>query len=172
MIILGWGLFIFIIGLSLHFLVWKVHLPKRQVKTFLQIFFLVLFFFLLGLIWAGKVFPSSSILPHGIWELVHISVLTISIILAYMMSYPGIEGDSPSLVIVIAISNAGPEGLEKTILKQNLNDDLLVRPRVRDLLLDKMAYSKGGKYFLTTKGKVMARIFIFYRNLLYLPKGG
>jgi len=35
-----------------------------------------------------------------------------------------------------------------------------------------MAYMDGDKYRLTPKGVLMARIFLFYRKLLDVPKGG
>jgi hypothetical protein len=172
MVIFFWGIFIFLFSLAVQIFVWKIHLPKRQVKTLLQIFFLTLFFLLLGLVWAGNNFPEQSNLPHTLWEFIHLGFFNALIIFCYMMTYPGIEGDSPSLAIVLAISNAGKGGLEKSILKESLNDDLLVRPRIRDMILDNMAYLKKDKYFLTPKGRFIAQIFIFYRNLLGLPKGG
>ena len=137
-----------------------------------QIYFLVLIMALPGLLLAGSIFHDNSLLPHSLWEFMHIGFLTTVLILSYMNTYPGIEGDSPSLVIVLNIAKAGPDGLQKEVLETTLNDDLLVRPRIRDLLLDQMAYLEDDKYYLTTKGLIMAKVFTFYRNLQGLPKGG
>jgi len=172
MTVLLWGILIFVFGFALHFLIWKVRLPQRQVKTFLQIFFGVWIISIFSLIGIENSFPDNPLLPHTLWEYIHISFLTLVIVLSYMNTYPGIEADSPTLVIVHAIKNAGSEGLEKSSLEKKLNNDVLVSPRIQDLLTDHMAYLDGSILRLTSKGKLMARIFIFYRSLMKAPKGG
>ena len=96
----------------------------------------------------------------------------LSLLLAYMITYTALEADSPSLVMVMAISSAAPDGLDKTRFDQMMSDDTLIVPRIKDLVLDKMAYVDGEKYHLTPKGILMAQIFVFYRKLLAAPKGG
>jgi len=172
MAVLLWGIMIFIFGFAIHILVWKIRLPKRQVKTFMQIFAGVWFLSLISLIGLGITFPDNALLPHTYWEFIHISLLTLVIVLSYMNTYPGIEADSPTLVIVDAIQSAGPKGLEQLSLEKKLNDDILVSPRIEDLLTDQMAYLDGSTLRLTQKGRIMARLFIFYRSLMKAPKGG
>lgn len=89
-----------------------------------------------------------------------------------MITYSAIEADSPSLVMVMAIANAGPDGMDAREFEATLNDDLLIKPRVADLITDKMAYKEGNRYRLTGKGLLFANIFIYYRMLLRAPKGG
>jgi predicted transcriptional regulator len=56
---------------------------------------------------------------------------------------------------------------------QRLNDDLLVKPRIEDLLRDKLVCMDGEKYLLTPKGNSFVTIITFYRKLINLPvKGG
>ena len=100
------------------------------------------------------------------------SLFFISLALAYIISYSGVEADSPSLVMTLTIANAGPEGLDKKEFDKIMTNDILVKPRIRDLLLDKMAYKEGDKYKITPKGILFARIFIIYRKLLNAQKGG
>ena len=89
-----------------------------------------------------------------------------------MITYTAIEADSPSLVLIMKVSEAGSEGLDSKKLEQMMSDDILVIPRLEDLVLDKMAYINGNRYFLTAKGVLMVRIFLYYRKLLGAPKGG
>ena len=96
----------------------------------------------------------------------------VSLLLAYMITYTALEADSPSLVMVMTIGSAGPEGLDKKKFDRLMSDDTLIVPRIEDLVLDKMVYMDGDKYRLTPKGVLMARIFVFYRKLLGAPKGG
>lgn len=89
-----------------------------------------------------------------------------------MITYSAIEADSPSLVMIRAVAKAGSGGLNKKEFEKTMNDDLLVIPRVRDLLNDKMAYIDGEKYRLTPKGFLFARLFVLSRKILNAPKGG
>ena len=89
-----------------------------------------------------------------------------------MITYSAIEVDSPSLVMINAIAKAGKEGLDEKLFYQMMNGDILIKPRINDLLNDKMAYLEGYKYKLTPKGRLLVRIFILYRKLLNAPKGG
>lgn len=170
--ILIWGLSLLILAFLLHVFVWKIHLPKRQTKTMLLIFFGTL---ILGsaYLWTH---PSYSLFgidtPVGWTEYVRIALMFTAFTLAYMITYSGLEADSPSLVMVLSIAQAGPEGLSKNVFFQQMTDDILIKPRVRDLLTDKMAYLDGDTYRLTPKGVLLANIFVVYRNILGAGKGG
>ena len=89
-----------------------------------------------------------------------------------MITYTALEADSPSLVMIRAIGNTKDKGLPKELFNKMLSDDVLIKPRIEDLLLDKMAYLDGDKYYLSKKGILMARIFVFYRGLMNVSKGG
>ncbi len=70
------------------------------------------------------------------------------------------------------VAETGTEGINKEDYLKTLSDDVLVKPRIRDLVRDKLAYLEGGRYRLTPKGKNLAQIFIFFRSILKAPKGG
>lgn len=139
---------------------------------------MLLMFF--GTLIAGSVFlwthPTFSLLgidAPAVWtEYVRIALLFTAFTLAYMITYSGLEADSPSLVMVLSIARAGPEGLSKDVFYQQMTDDILIKPRVRDLLTDHMAYLDGDTYRLTPKGILLARIFVTYRSILGAGKGG
>ncbi|HOW90204.1 MAG TPA: hypothetical protein PL037_07965, partial [Elusimicrobiales bacterium] len=71
-----------------------------------------------------------------------------------------------------AVAGAGPDGMEEDALRRYFNDDRMVKPRIRDLLLDKLARKDGGLYRLTAKGRLFAALFMSYRFLLGRGKGG
>ena len=173
MLVLIYSLLLFSIAFIFHVVLWKIRLPKRQTKVLLQIFFGILSAGILSLI-SISFFVSEvdSIVPQKIPEYLHICLLFISLTLSYMITYSALEADSPTLVMVMTIKKAGQEGLDKKEFDSMLNDDLLIKPRIRDLITDKMAYLDGEKYKLTTKGVLFAQIFIWYRKLLNAPKGG
>ncbi|PIQ99600.1 MAG: hypothetical protein COV66_10625 [Nitrospinae bacterium CG11_big_fil_rev_8_21_14_0_20_45_15] len=161
----------FLLAFIIQWLIWKIRLPKRQAKTLLQIFFAtgIVFLCALGFLSANG---GGDLMPKTVSEYLHISLLFLVLTLSYLNTYPGLEADSPSLVIVMTIHKAGDQGLPVNEFYQILNDDLLVKPRIRDLLTDHMAVLKEGRYCLTPKGKLMAQLFGFYRSLLGASKGG
>jgi hypothetical protein len=171
--VLLFGSALFALAFLAHIILWKVRLPRRQIKAILQIFFGTL---LLGLVFLHYASPSFGLLgqaaPEKLFEYMHICLYFVSLTLAYMITYTGIEADSPSLVMVMRIAGAGRDGLVREDFERAMSDELLVIPRVRDLVLDKMVRLEGDKYLLTPKGILFARIFIFYRALLNAPKGG
>lgn len=171
--VLLYGSLIFALAFVLHVVWWKIHLPARQTKVLLILFF-------------GSVFVGSFILhryalkisifglhpPSDASEYVQLVIYFASLTVAYMITYSAIEADSPSLLIVMRISDAGCSGLSRQVLTGDMDDSVLVEPRIKDLLIDKMAVMRGEKYLLTTKGLLMARLFTFYRDLMRADKGG
>lgn len=74
--------------------------------------------------------------------------------------------------MILKINEAGSKGFDKEIFERELTDDILIKPRVKDLLEDKMVYIDREKYKPTLKGILFVRIFILYRKLLNARKGG
>ena len=169
-----WGGGAFLVSFFIHLAVWRIKLPKRQTKTLLLIMFCALGAVLLLL----RAYGSSLAWLYGLpcpvtaGDYLHLALLDISLILSYMITYSALEADSPSLVIAMTVAGAGPGGMAESEFNEFVNDDKLVKPRIRDLVLDKMAYMDNGKYRLTSKGFIFARLFIFYRALLGRGKGG
>ena len=173
MTILFWGSALFISAFLIHLVLWKIRLPKRQTKTILQIFFAVL---IIGILVLCNL-PDSPVFwgitpPVSFAEYIQISSFFISLTLAYMITYSALEADSPSLVIVTTIANSGPSGLDKKCFDELMNDNVLVKPRVRDLLLNKMVEMDEDRYVLTPKGALFARIFIIYREMMNVSRKG
>lgn len=164
--VLFWGFSIFCMGFLLHLIVWKIYLPKRQTKVLLQILFGTLFVVLGVLLTKLEIEVFGIKAPKNAIEYFHVSLFFITLSFSYMITYSALEADSPSLVMIMSIANAGKKGLDRMALQTNLSDDLLIKPRVMDLILDKMAYMDGEKICLTSKGVIFAKIFILYRNLM------
>ncbi len=173
MLVLLYSLLLFSMAFVFHIVLWKTRLPKRQTKVLLQIFFGTLIIGVLSLISISLLIPEfDNLIPMKPPEYLHICLIFASLTLSYMITYSALEADSPTLVMVMTIAKAGVEGLDKKEFDQRLNDDLLIKPRIRDLTIDKMAYIYGDKYKLSRKGILFARIFIVFRKLLNASKGG
>ena len=169
--VLFWSLILLSIAFLLHLLIWKIHLPTRQTRALLLIFSGTLMVGLLCLWGIQDVLPSRMI-PTFFPQYPHIALFFTSCTLAYLITYSAIEADSPSLVMMMTIADAGPDGLPKARFEQLMTDDLLIIPRIRDLGRDEMVMLADGKYVLTPKGKGFVRIFIWYRRILGLAEKG
>ena len=149
----------FFIALSVHFVIWKVCLPKKNRPVVLvNIFF-------------GVLLIGVAILGNYLQYMDYI-ILYCSLAFAYILSYPAMEADSPSLAITYNIAKAAKAGLAKLELYKIMTDQTLVVARINDLLSDGLICIKSERYFLTSKGLFLARLFVGFRKLLNLPKGG
>ncbi len=168
-----WGSMLLCAAFAIHYAVWRLRLPRRQNKTLLEIFFGTL---LSGLcimrILHGLGTAFDHYLLQGIAEHIQASVLFLSCTFAYMITYSAIEVDSPSLLMTLAIAQAGADGIDKSEFEARMTDDILTRPRLQDLITDHMTRFDGKRYILTKKGAMVARIFVTYRRMLNLDKGG
>ena len=171
--ILIYSLLILFLAFLEHFIIWRIHLPARQANTILIIFIVNLVICMI-FFWKFPKFEILNILPPDkLIEFIWISLFVITFTLAYMITYSAIEVDSPSLIIIIMIASAGAMGLSRPELFEVLNDDILVKPRLRDLLTDRMAIIEDGKYKLTSKGKIISTVFIIFRNIAdFTGEGG
>lgn len=166
------GLGLFFIAFLVHMVVWRIKIPKLQTNALLRIFsttltvaFLVLFFF--GVFAAGSFFAL-----RGFNEYMHIALMFIFLMLTYIITYSALEVDSPSLVILNTIAKTKDNGLDKNTLFTLMTDNLLVKPRLDDLIRDGFAYLNADKYVITKKGSLFVSIFILYRKLLGINKKG
>lgn len=161
--ILVYGMLPFLVALFLHILIWKVWVPRKQAQALLLIFFSILAVIFVIL---------PRILTLTVAEHIHTILFFTSLVLAYIVTYSAIAVDSPSLLIEVKISNTKSAGMKEEDLRKVLTDELLVKPRIKDLLNEDMVIMDGDKYKLTEKGRLIIGIFIFYRKLLGCKKGG
>jgi hypothetical protein len=157
----------------MQLVLWRIQLPKRQTRAIILLFVGT---FCCGNIAMWKYGPHLGILriypPTSLAEYFQLSMYFFSLTLAYLITYSAVEADSPSLLIVRKIFEAGSLGLSKESLEDELDNSVLIEPRVNDLIRDKMAEFHQGKYRLKMKGILLARLFTFYRNMLKVGKGG
>ena len=174
MSVLFYGTGLILIAFFIHLIIWKIRRPENETRALLQIFF-------------GTLIVSTSILcklspcvtifgipaPTTNYEYLQLCFFFISVSLAYIATYSVLEVDSPSLVIVMNIARAGSKGLDRNSLEQKMGDDVLIIPRVRDLVAAGMVYLDGEAYRIKPKGALLVRIFVGYRELLKkTQKGG
>jgi len=163
MSILLWGIAFFAITFLIHLFIWRFRRPKNPVRALIFLFSCVISFGLIILyyLWAEDLFG-----------VLYIAIFSCSVFISYLLTYSAIEADSPSLVVVLRIYNAGRSGMSFKDIESHLGDDLLVLPRVKDLVDAGLVDFDGNRYKINKKGTMFLYPFILYRNFLRLGKGG
>jgi hypothetical protein len=166
------GICLFLLAISVHAFSCRVFKSKRPTKLLLSISFWTLCIGLLTTCLLQFLFKTPfSILAFDVLGYINIALFFFSLLCAYTITFSAVEADSPSLVMILAIAQA-PDGLSEDDFYMLVNDEVLIKPRLKDLLKDKMAYLDGNRYKITTRGKYFVSLFAAYRNLLGLQKGG
>ena len=171
--ILFWGLTIVFCAFILHLIWWKIKIPQRQTKALLKIFFGTFIFWLFTL--QSLQVANAQLPPFFLinWpEYFHISLMVVALSLSYISFYTALEVDSPTLVMILKIEETGLEGMDKNLFENILNDDLLVKPRVKDLIRDKMAFWEEDRIKITTKGKRLVWALQFHRKIIGVTEIG
>ena len=115
---------------------------------------------------------AVGFLPQSGWDYWNFLMLYVALTLAYMITYSAVQADSPSMSILLMIDQAGGRGATAPELRSALNDQVLVVPRLNDLLVGRLAVLEKGRYTVTPNGSFLAGIYIAYRALLKMEKGG
>jgi hypothetical protein len=171
--VVGLGLVLVFAGFLLHWIRWRLAPPADSARVLVISWLAGIFGGLLLILLLGWAEPRvAALLPDGPLGIAHAVLLSLALAAAYVMTYPAIEVESPTLVIIQAISRRGAEGLARAALFEQLNDSVLVAPRIQDLLDEKLAVRDGDRIHSTSRGRFLARVFIAWRALLGAPKGG
>ena len=139
----------------IHLFVWRLKLPRRQIKALLITFVVV------GGIWSlGAVALRVGILP-----ILHTGLFYGVVSLCYVITYSAIEGDSPTLSLVLFVAEAETRGRSKTELDEFMVHRPFVRARLSALVLSDFIREKDGRFFATGHNPLPFRIILGFRKL-------
>jgi hypothetical protein len=162
-------LILFLAAFLLHWVVWRIRVPRRQSAALLAILLAVL---PVGLA-AVTYLPALQILrPQGLWEVVQVCTFHIAMTLSYVVAYSAIEGRSPSMTLLSYVADSRGRGRTRAELEGVLRGDDPVAARLNALVRDNMIGRDANGCALTAKGWAWARCFGAFRSLLKMQKGG
>ena len=138
-----------------HFVVWRVRLPKHQIRALLVVFALVF---------------SGWLLMAVVWEisrleLAHIALFYVSMALCYVITYSAIEGDSPTLSLMRALSKKDGEGLSEAEMEEFVAQRPFVKTRLAALVHSGLVREENGFYVLCGKPSLFFRVILGFRKL-------
>jgi hypothetical protein len=163
------GLSLFLVTFLAHCLVWRVRVPRRAIRVLL-VFFLAAPSAAALLVHA---LPAlAPLAPASVWEWLHVAGAHIALSLAYIVTYSGLEEDSPSLTILVYLAEAAGAGRSHEELYGRIGDEFVIGSRLQALLAGGLVVSENGTYRLTARGMGWARLFGAFRWLYHLRPGG
>jgi len=171
--IVGLALALFTGAFLLHLTIWRFAPPSATARTLVRTFILGILGGLLLILAAAWSLPAfAAWLPSDPFGVLQALLLALAFAAGYVMTYPAIEVESPTLVMVRAIARSGDEGLARATLFDQLNDEVLVAPRVRDLVSEGLATERDGRLHLSGRGRSLVNLFLIWRRVLGAKAGG
>jgi hypothetical protein len=152
----------------LHWLLWRLWIPRRQIVGLLYLFEGALAAYLI----VAWLTPQVPIWPKGLWPWLHVILFYEAISLAYIQVYSSLEQDSASLTIVVFVADAGGQGRTREELYRLIDQDFIIGYRFQSMLHGGLIVKQDDVYRLTTKGEFWGRLFRCYRWLFRLQMGG
>lgn len=157
------GMGLFALALAAHVILWKVRLPKHHTPALLGIFFLVL---LTG-------FPLAMFQGLSLLEILHASLLYVSLSLCYVITYSAIEGDSPTLSLMRFVADKPAQGRSLPEIEEFFAERPFIRARISALLHSSLVREENGRYFLQGRPSLPFRMILGFRKIYgEVPKGG
>ncbi len=166
------GILIFFICLCLHIAVWRWRYPKKHIIALFLIFIMFPLAFVIGYIGLGAFgFLPDNIIFFSTADWLAIYLLNFVLSLSYILSYPAIEAVSPSLAILLIVGDSNPNGAVRDDLLHVFDDEVVLEPRLKDLIEAGFIAESNGFFMVTHRGVTFVRCFMLLRSLLGLPIG-
>jgi len=163
---------IFAVGFTLHWLWWRVRIPRRQSATLLVIFSGTLVAGLVALSLHAADGEQRFWVLRNAWEAAHVACFCVAAMLAYVVAYSALEERSPSMTILTRVADSGQRGQSREELQAMLLDVSPVEVRLAAMLRDGMVREEADSAVLTPKGWAWANTFSAWRRLLRFRLGG
>lgn len=160
---------LFVAGFMVHWITWRIRIPRRQTATILAIMLATLPAGLLAMAILPVLQASAPCWP---WEILHVAEFHIAMTLGYVVAYSALEQRSPSMTLLAYVADAGAAGRTGEQLAALLRAQRPVESRLENLLRDGWVDEAEGVYCLTGKGRRWARVFLQWQRLLRMEKGG
>ncbi len=153
------------LALAIHVVWWRWRLPRNHTGA------LLLSFSLPPLLALGLWFGAG--LRFGlVWtDLPSIVLFYAAATGTYLITYAGVEETSPSLVIIRALEQAGPQGRTRDDLNPCITEERFISPRLTALQRDGLTRSSNDGVRLTPTGFRLARFATFLAKLFNLHEG-
>jgi hypothetical protein len=154
---------LFLTALGLHLLMWKVRLPKYHTRTLLILFALVI----------GAWLAMWPLLSMELSQMLHVCLFYAALSLYYVITYSAIEGDSPTLSLILHLDASGARGISSEEVHEFLEGRPFIKARIAALMHDGLLREENGRYFVAGRGSLFFRLVLAFRRLYgSIERGG
>lgn len=160
-------------SLGFHICWWRIHRPTMAVRALCVLFTVV------AVVWlAANQFVSAraggitSGAVRSVWDVIYVLTLYFSICLVYLITYIGIEAESPSVLVLFAVHRAGHAGLKRTDFAHVVSNEEMIDRRLLDMTRARILKHRGDKYSITRYGKTYLAFYMLPRQLMGLSRKG
>jgi len=144
----------------LHLALWRVCLPKAQLKALLAIFLLVWLAVVIALWFSGTALS-------GILGFLYFALLYWSAALCYVITYSAMEGDSPTLSLARYLHRKGDKGVCHEEVEEFFRQRPFIGARVRALVTDRILIEESKGYRLRSGKYLFFHTILFYRRMVF-----
>jgi len=154
---------LFTVFFVVHFILWKISLPRNQTRALLLTQFIVF------LIWLG-----ISLVGHpGLRTLLYVAMYYWSVGFCYIITYSAIEGDSPTLSLMRFLAASSGQGRSTDEIAHFMAERPFIGARLNALLNSGMIRLQDNRYVIAGKESFAFRLILGFRRLYGpIPKGG
>lgn len=161
------------VALAIHLCWWRVRRPASAIRSLAALFTGVVVTWLVMLAALSAMgAPVSMLGPLSAWDLLYVLFLYVSMCLVYLITYIGIEAESPSVLILFAARRAGARGLERADLCDVVSDQEMIDTRLLGMQQAGILESVGESYSLSAYGQAYLAFYLLPRSLMGVKRKG
>lgn len=168
---MSYTLILFTIGFFILTVLFHVYLQKGlKIKKIVLLLFINFIFFpviIFVLILITQLILGKLSILHLLAGL----LLYLSLASAYIQTFPAIQTFAPTLRIVYELGKFSKEGLTENQIIEYFPPESMLDDGIDHLLQENFICLQDNVYTITSKGKLMANLFVILRKLYRLDKG-
>lgn len=167
-----YGALLFLVGFIVHVVLWRVRRPVNTTATIILVFVVSV-----SIVWLAlsifDIFQGlTDFLPQEPVDKVLSLLLALALAVSYIMTYPALENDSPTLKLVYLIAQKGRTGVTEEELFRSFSNKNAVEPSITGMINEGLVRMEGQSILLTERGHRLATIYRKWRVILGAEMGG
>lgn len=167
------ALAVFVLALAAQVVIWRWRRPGGQYAALLALHVAAVVAATAAFVAAPSLAPAAArALPLTLFEYANFLVLYVALLVAYATTFSAVQADSPTMSILLRVEDAGGRGVSRQDLLAALTDQILVIPRIDDLVTGGLVRREAGRYVIGSRGALFAGVIASYRGLLGMERGG
>ena len=167
-----YGALLFLVAFIVHVVLWRVRRPVNTTVTIILVFVVSV-----STVWlALAIFDISQgltgFLPQEPVDKFLSLLLALALSVSYIMTYPALENDSPTLKLVYLIAGKRQTGATEEELSRSFSNKNAVEPSITEMISEGLVRMEGQSILLTERGHRLATIYRKWRVILGAEMGG